>query len=238
MRYWLPLLLLALFAPFSEEMDLAVSRFFYHDDTKTFSSSPFWDFFYNYGTYPALLTAGGALALSLSSFWFPSLAKYKKSAAMVALTLIIGSGLIAHAILKDHWGRPRPKQTVAFGGAYPFVPFYIPHFMGIDAAKGQPDTHDAPIKKEAFRSFPCGHCTMGFFFFSLMFALRRHGKKNLAVLAGWLAATLGFFLSLSRIAVGGHFLSDTFASLVVMWVTAAFLDRLFFKKNSSAGDSS
>lgn len=238
MRYWLPLLLLALFAPFSEEMDLAASRFFYRDGTGNFSSSSFWDFFYYFGTYPALLTAGGALILYLSSFWFSSLARYKKSAAMVALTLIIGSGLIVHAILKDHWGRPRPRQTVFFGGAYPFSPFYIPHFKGIKAVKSDQGSQEAGINKEAFRSFPCGHCTMGFFFFSLMFAFRRHGRNRLAALAGWVAVILGFFLSLSRIAVGGHFLSDTLASLVIMWLTAAFLDHLFFKRHFSAGEHS
>lgn len=231
MRFYLPILLFALFAPFSVQLDIAASSYFFNPESLQFSSFPLWDFFYNFGTLPALLTAIGALVLLFFSLFFAPLFRFRKSLILLVLTLGIGSGLIAHGLLKDHWGRPRPRQTSLFGGAYPYVPFYVPHFHGTKKTIPEKQTVNSPGNIEKLRSFPCGHCTMGFFFFALMFAFRRHGKPGLSVLALAFALVLGFFLSLSRIAVGGHFLSDTLASLAIMWLTAAILDHYLFRKS-------
>ncbi|CRX37739.1 phosphatase PAP2 family protein [Estrella lausannensis] len=231
MRFYLPVFLLALFAPFSVQLDIAASSYFFNPESGHFSSIPLWDFFYNWGTLPALLTAVAALALLAVSLFVASLIRFRKALILVVLTLTLGSGLIVHGLLKDHWSRPRPRQTVLFGGPYPFVPFYVPHFSGTTKAIPDEDLPASAGSKEVLRSFPCGHCTMGFFFFALMFAFRRHEKKSLAALALGLALILGFFLSLSRIAVGGHFLSDTLVSLAIMWLTAALLDHYLFRKH-------
>lgn len=231
MRFFIPVLLFALFAPFSVELDKAASSFFFNPETARFSSCPLWDFFYNWGTYPALLTALAAFALLIASLFYSPLFKFRKSLSVIVFTLAIGSGLIVHGLLKDHWGRPRPRQTVLFGGAYPYVPFYIPHFKGTKKVAEENEAAVNGGQKEILRSFPCGHCTMGFFFFSLMYAFKRHGKKGLSLLSLGLALGLGFFLSLSRIAVGGHFLSDTLASFAIMWLTAALLDHFIFRKS-------
>ena len=82
--------------------------------------------------------------------------------------MVVGAGFIVHTALKDHWGRPRPKQIIAFGGEQTFRPFYSPNFFH------QP---------EPSKSFPCGHCTMGFYFFAVAFALRRSGYRRGNILA-------------------------------------------------------
>ncbi|MCE2981992.1 MAG: phosphatase PAP2 family protein, partial [Parachlamydia sp.] len=114
------------------------------------------------------------------------------------------------------WGRPRPRQVQAFGGTHPFIPFYQPSFHAL----------------ERFKSFPSGHSSMGFYFFSLVFLGRQQRNKKL-VQCGWgMALGLGAALSLARIAQGGHFLSDTLFSGLIMWGTAWALAKMLLKDPS------
>ena len=53
--------------------------------------------------------------------------------------MAIGVGLFTHILLKDHWGRPRPKQVTQFGGTQEFHPFYKPNFFD------QPQPSRAPF---------------------------------------------------------------------------------------------
>ena len=216
---WLiPLLAMAIFTPFSPAIDLAVSKYFY-DPVKGFSDSKFYSFMYTYGLIPAQLTFMTAAVLLFLSSFFSRWKKWQPASLVLVLTLAIGAGLIAHVMLKDHWGRPRPRQVVEFGGNQQFRPYYSPNFS------------DQP---EPSKSFSCGHCTMGFYFFSLALVARRIGSRSLYIAGIILAIVLGGALSLTRIAQGGHFLSDTLASALIMWLTAYFCDKLVF---SSEGKS-
>ena len=38
--------------------------------------------------------------------------------------MIVGAWLIIDFALKDHWGRPRPRQVKEFGGMQEFRPYY------------------------------------------------------------------------------------------------------------------
>lgn len=216
-KHWawlLPIVAMALITPFTPSLDLAVSHYFY-DPATGFSESKFFAFMYTYALIPGqLLLFTAAMILFLSTF-FKKWKRWQPAALALVLTLGIGSGLIAHVMLKDHWGRPRPRQVVEFGGSQPFRPYYSPNFFH------QP---------EPSRSFPCGHCTMGFYFFSLALVGRRIGSRWLFVSGVALAVVLGFLLSLTRIAQGGHFLTDTLFSALIMWLTAYFCDKLLFAK--------
>ena len=44
----------------------------------------------------------------------------------LAAMLAIGPGLVANVILKDNWGRARPRQVVEFGGTKQFTPPLVP----------------------------------------------------------------------------------------------------------------
>jgi membrane-associated PAP2 superfamily phosphatase len=203
-KAWLlPLLLLAILTPFTPAIDLASSNYFYLPHHH-FSSNAFFDFLYHYGLIPAqLLFSFAAVMLFLS--YFKKWKKWHTPALALVLTLLIGSGLIVHEIFKEHWGRPRPKQTIEFSGTQSFRPYYKPNFFN------QP---------EPSKGFSCGHCTMGFYFFAAALVAKKlnYTKTFWAFLV--LALALGTALSIARIAQGGHFFSDTLVSAIVMWITA------------------
>lgn len=212
-KAWLwPILAFILITPFTPYLDLAMARFFYQPSDH-FSSNAFYAFFYEYGVLPAqILFALSAVLLFLASF-FKKWKKWHAPALVMVLSLLIGGGLIVHGILKEQWGRPRPKQVIEFGGQQPFRPYY------------QPNLH-AP---EPSKSFSCGHCTMGFYFFALALVARRCHYYKTFWIALVLAFSLGILLSLARIAQGGHFFSDTLMSALVMWLSAYACDRLVYQ---------
>lgn len=209
-KWWLPLLLLAIITPFTGSLDLAISRYFY---TNHFQSNPWFDFIYNDGILPAWLTVIASLVVLIGSQWIHPWKQWRRAAWVLILTLAIGSGLLVHLMLKDHWGRPRPKQVIEFGGSQAFRPYYEPNFFH------QP---------EPSKSFPCGHCTMGFYFFSLALIGRCHQSKKVYYGGMILAWSLGILLGWARIAQGGHFFSDVFVSAVIMWITALVLMKFLY----------
>lgn len=218
----LPIIAMLLIAPFTPAMDLAISHYFYLPDAG-FSTNLFFTFLFNYGPIPAQIIAGLAAIVLIISFLptrFNKLSTFKtwrRPAACLVLTMAIGAGLIVHAILKDHWGRPRPRQITEFSGTQMFRPFY------------QPNIFNQP---EPSKSFSCGHCSMGFYFFALALVGRRLHKKTLFLSALTLAIVLGSLLSLTRIAQGGHFFSDTLITALVMWLTAYACDRWLYSLRS------
>lgn len=209
--YWyLPLLLFIVIAPLTPFLDIAISKRFYVDGQ--FTNNAFYAFFYDYGPFPGLFVAGVASTIFIFSYLFSYLKKWRYLCLILFLTMVIGSGFIVHGILKDYWGRPRPKQIIQFGGTEEYRPFYIPNFE----SSGN------------FRSFACGHCSAGFYFFSLV-VLGRRLKNNLLFYGGiFLSLFLGISLSLTRIAQGGHFFSDTFATAIILWYTALICDWLIY----------
>jgi lipid A 4'-phosphatase len=207
--FLLPLLGILLLAPFTPALDLSISHSFY-DKWGYFKSNAFYDFLTHYMVSPAMTLAVVALLMYLLSFIVFSLKKFREPCLVLVLTIVLGAGFITHNLLKDHWGRPRPKQVIEFNGKQEFRPFYIPNFFH------QP---------EPSKSFPCGHCTMGFYFFALALILRRGGYEALFYLTFIFALVLGFGLGLARIAQGGHFFSDVLFSAFIMWITAYTCDK-------------
>ena len=208
----LPLLAVLILAPFTPGIDLAISHYFYDKETG-FSTHPFFIFLYKYGPILAQIVsylAGIAFILSFISNKFKT---WRRPAACLVLTMAIGAGLIVHAVLKDNWGRPRPKQSTEFGGNQSFRPFYHPNIF------------DQP---EPSKSFSCGHCSMGFYFFALALVGKRLHNKALYISSFLFAIILGILLSLTRIAQGGHFFSDTLITAVIMWLTAYAIDRWIY----------
>ncbi len=205
-----PFLAWLLFTPWSATLDIAITRIFYENGQ--FSSSPYWDIIYDYGVIPGWILFFVSLYGFISSYFSSKYQTWRKPSLFILLTFAIGPGLIIHGILKEHWGRPRPKQVIEFGGSQSFRPYYYPHF-------NQP---------EPSKSFASGHSSMGFAFFSAaLLGLRSKNKKIFwgGIAIAWI---LGILLSLARIAVGGHFLSDTLASALIMWWLASGLYYFLF----------
>lgn len=211
-----PAIAFLLITPFTPFLDLAIAHFFYlngNDRIEPFISSPFLDFLFEVGPLPANLLALGATILLIISYLFKRFKFWRNPMLVLLLTYAVGAGLITNALLKEYWGRPRPKQVEEFGGTQAFRPYYLPNFFH----QPQPS-----------KSFPCGHCAAGYYFFALALVGRRLHSKKIWYFGIALAFILGITLSVARMAQGGHFLSDTLFSAVLMWYTALAIDWLVY----------
>lgn len=244
--FWkLPLLCFLLYLPFADGIDQATASFFLGGRSKF--HAPAWCLWvYRYGLLPGqLLWCASALALLLSflpvhrfswgkqndesSLHMPCTSSTSHSslrwpAAYLCLTLVVGSGLFGHAVLKQFWQRPRPKQVTLYGGGYPYCSLFSPY-------KGPADRH--------LRSLPSGHATMGFYFFALYFLGRRVRRRWVAWTGLVAGIVLGGLLTWARLAQGGHFVSDIVVSLLLMWMAAYWIDRLLahrLEEQSSEGN--
>lgn len=204
LKWALPLIIFIAIAPFTPTLDLAIARFFYENGS--FQKNGFLTLFYKWGTWPAWLAAG---------FFIWKLKVYKKFAVLYIATFALGAGFFTNALLKNFWQRPRPVQTLEFGGFSPYHTFWTPLTENL---------------MEPCRSFPCGHATMGFIFITLCMIGYRTKDKILFYSGVFLTLFLGLGLSITRIAQGGHYFSDTLASFLVMWLTTISVDAYLFKR--------
>lgn len=107
-------------------VDLAVAAFFYEGgghfagDTRlgTFMRHVFY--WVPTASVVAMLALYAAQRFGSATVWAPT----GRGVAFLLLTFAVGPGLLANTLLKEHSHRPRPAQTVEFGGNEPFRPFY------------------------------------------------------------------------------------------------------------------
>ncbi len=192
------------------DLDMRVQRWFWDsgEGIWKYTNDPIVTAIYNIGVVPALLMSLLSLGVLLLGIGRQDIARYRKIAAYLTLTTIIGAGIITNAILKAFWGRPRPSQLIEFGGSQNFEPVLV--YMSESYGK----------------SFPCGHATMGFFFWSLALAMpRRRHRMRIGIAVFGLV--LGIALGWVRAAQGGHFLSDTLWAAAIMWFTSIVLFHRF-----------
>ncbi|MFA7061794.1 MAG: phosphatase PAP2 family protein [Pedobacter sp.] len=182
-------LILATVAIAMSGADLAISSCFFIDGQWPIGEQFPWNMLYRIDRIPAVLLAVAGLLAAAISLRLPAWRHWIRQGAFLVLLLALGPGLMVNVIFKDHWGRPRPRDIVQFGGKQEFLQ---PWQMGING-KG--------------RSFPSGHGSAAFYMTAPYFIYRR-SRKRLAYT--WLAGGLffGILMSIARIAQGGHFLSD------------------------------
>ncbi len=159
----------------------------------------FLRFLYNYGSWPGAIAVIGALVLMVLSYFKGALVRYRVYSIFLILALLIGPGFIINSVLKVHWGRPRPREVREFGGKWEYQKL----FQKGESGRG--------------KSFPCGHCSMGYFFFAFYFIFKSK-RRRLAFLFLLFGLIYGSMIGFSRMALGGHFPSD------VLW--AAFISFL------------
>ena len=149
---------------------------------------PLYQFIYKYGTIPAALLALGCATGLLLTIGLPRLRLWRRRMLCVVLAVVLGPWLLCNVIFKDNWGRPRPKQIIAFGGQYPYKSVWE------RGPKGQGT------------SFPSGHAAMGFALAYAALLIRRRRALRYALLGG--GAGLGAMVGLVRMIQGAHFASD------------------------------
>lgn len=207
---WLiPLICALLLIPLGSWIDLTIARSFFEIEGQQFKSFSVYDFVFDYGPVPAEIVSVGAI-------FFLFFKKWRKPALLLVLTMIIGVAALVHGVFKDHWGRPRPKQVIEFGGRQEFRPFYDPNLFH---------------KIEPSKSFPCGHCSMGFYFLALIPLGIRYRNKALLWGGALTSLFLGGILGWIRMAQGGHFFTDVVFSGLIMWATVLVLDWLIWPVN-------
>lgn len=214
--WWLPLLLFALFMPFSARIDLQIASYLYGSEgfyKQADPRHPIYSMLFSYGEIPGWVLGIGAAAVLVLSFLYPLFWRYRRAACVITLTFLIGAGLLVNVLLKEYWGRPRPKQLVQFGGTEAFRPFYSPIW-----------NH----RTDQFKSFPSGHATMGFLFLSLGLVGRYEQKRWLYVTGMAFGVIFGSVLSYTRLIQGGHFFTDVLAAGFLMWLLAILICRVVY----------
>jgi lipid A 4'-phosphatase len=181
-------------------IDLWASGLFYRPGAGFFLKD--WPLFQAlYRAVPLLTWAVALLVLAafLFRFWRKQPLFGLDGARMgyLVLALALGPGLVVNAVLKDHWGRARPSQVVEFGGEKRFTPAPLP---ADECARNC--------------SFAGGHAAMGFYLVAFAFLVRDPRRRRVAEIA---ALAAGVAVGLTRIAQGGHFLSDVVFAGLIVW---------------------
>ena len=131
-----------------------------------------------------------------------------RAAVFLIVTVLLGPLLISNIILKDSWGRPRPRDTVTFGGTATFVPWWDPRGICADNC-----------------SFVAGEAS-GAFWTMAPAVLAPPQWRPLAYGA---ALAFGTAVGFLRIGFGGHFISDVvFAGVItflIIWLVHGVLYR-------------
>ncbi len=158
-----------------------------------------------------LATVGALIGFASIAFASRRLSRLGFAAWLyIALSAAIGPGLVANLLLKDHWGRARPSQTVEFGGAKQFTPALV--------RSDQCARNCSFVSGEASNIFAIG--------FAIALLTERARRR-------WLfAATIaaGTLAGLVRIGAGAHFLSDVFFAGIFMALVARGLYWLMFER--------
>ncbi len=193
-------LLVGLTAPFwATGLDVAVAERLHTPAWQEGSRQP-WAFCKHYGPLPAWVLSVTALGVFAASFRAPRVRPHRRAALYLVLVMAVGPGLIVNTVFKDHWGRPRPRDLVQFGGDRGYVEPWV---------KGP---------KENGGSFPSGHAATGFYLLTPYFLLRR---RSAAGAAAFMALGLGYgsLVGLARMIQGAHFLSDVLWALGFVYLT-------------------
>jgi membrane-associated PAP2 superfamily phosphatase len=200
-------ILLALTIPFWVfGLDMKAERALYTASKGVFTwvDNPFFTALYKYGTIPALMLSLTAIIVFALGFVYRGLKNHRKAALLVMFTMLLGPGLIINVISKNYAGRPRPREVREFGGSWDFR---------------QPLEFGKPGR--GF-SFPCGHCSTGFVFYTLYLIYRKKNRTAAgAALSG--AVVFGGLLGLARMAQGAHFASDVLWAGGITMLTAEIL---------------
>lgn len=167
---------------------------------------------YHYGNLPALAIGIGGMVLWPVLLWKKRPTKQRTLALFLGLSLVLGPGVVVNAVFKDHYGRPRPNQTVEFGGTLPFHRLFEPGVGGTG------------------KSFPSGHASMGFYWLGLFIFFWQNRQKT-AWAFGALGLVHGGLMGWGRTVQGGHWASDVLWSAGCVYLTCWTL-HLFLCRRS------
>lgn len=192
-------------------LDLVVSALFFRADSGfVMKGHPVGDFFDREVNQVARL-----FAFSLVPLYFAGLVRKRaifgldtRRFGVILAGMVLGTTLIVNEGLKEHWGRARPDEVVAFGGEARFTPAFVP--------ADQCATNC---------SFVSGHAAFAFSFLALALGARRYR-------AWWVFAVMSYAVMVSamRVMRGAHFLSDVVMAGVIIVLIVLIAERLIVEK--------
>jgi lipid A 4'-phosphatase len=162
------------------------------------------------GLWIGTVLVAPAVAALLVKLVLPRRKMFVSGRAVVFLiaTLALAPGLMVNALLKDHWGRPRPIDVVQFGGDQQFMAWWDPRGACPDNC-----------------SFVSGDVAGAFW----TIAPAALAPPQWRALAYGGALALGTGMAVIRVMAGGHFVSDTiFAGVftfLIIWVVHGLIYR-------------
>ena len=160
-----------------------------------------------YALYLAMPKIGWAcfiaalVAVALGRRWPERVSfRWRRRGASLALVSAIGSWLVINVLLKEHWGRARPREVAELVAT-------AQHHFSLALVPADQCVHNC--------SFTSGHAASGF----VIMAVGLMGP--VATRRRWLAIGLacGALASAGRIVQGAHFLSDTLFAGIAIWAT-------------------
>ncbi|MFG1463793.1 phosphatase PAP2 family protein [Xanthobacter sp. DSM 24535] len=198
------------------QWDLAITGQFWDAGTRSFqiASSPVAKALRSAGNIIPWLFAGPAFAALILKLLFPKAPMFMsaRAALFLALTMALAPGLLVNAVLKEHWGRPRPVHVETFGGKDVFSPWY---------------STDGTCPGNC--SFVSGEGSLGFW----MLAPASLAPAPLRPVAVGAALAFGMAAGGLRIAFGGHFFTDTvFSALLTILVIVALRWLIYDRKGA------
>jgi len=194
-------------------VDLAGAHFFFCPESEEVwchkDDQP-WHAFYHYGNLPGIAIGLAGLFMTVYGIGRKQVRK-RQFGLFLVLSLVIGPGIVVNGVLKPLWGRPRPRNTIPFNpDGKQFRAALNPDFSG------------------GGKSFPSGHVSTAFYTGVLAWVGRSTGLQ-IPVLAASLA--YGCLMGITRMAQGGHFISDVVWGAFITWAVMALCARIFLGRN-------
>lgn len=183
------------------QLDLRVSRALYTPGQGFAQGSLAW-VQWSYHQSPWV---GRALLLGMFVIWLAGrlgwrrVSQARRAAAGVALcTALLGPGLLVEGVFKPELQRPRPVQTVDFGGSRPYYPPLRPCWSCA-----------------SHHSFVSSHAAAGFWLMSWGLLASPAWRRR------WFAIGLacGGVIGLGRMLQGGHYLGDVLFAFFTVWAS-------------------
>ena len=131
----------------------------------------------------------------------------------LALTMALGPGLLVNGVLKDHSHRPRPAQTLEFGGTSEFRPW---------------TSFDGACRTNC--SFVSGETSAAAWLLAPASLAPLPLRLPLMAAAAVITAVTG----VTRMAFGGHYLSDVLLAALFTWLLCQGLSGLLLPQASRA----
>lgn len=132
----------------------------------------------------------------------------RRRAFFIILSFAIAAGFMTNFVLKNHWGRARPRDVAEFHGTKQFSPAGV-------------------LTNQCTRncSFVSGEASFAYCFLCFAFLARKHRK-----LWFWGITLFATSVAIMRVAMGAHFLSDVILAGVYSLLVILIFERLLLMR--------